>query len=153
MCVDDNLKEMVYHFFFVFSRFEFALKEAGYRRKGKYESVEADWPKFKTDYEATYAADYSAQELFKSPPRKQYLRNDNRLDWRDLSFGSKDSDLKKIISVIKTVRNNLFHGGKHGDSSWDDSVRVRFLLKNSISIIEILAELNNDVWTHYRGEY
>ncbi|AZF47913.1 hypothetical protein C4J86_2678 [Pseudomonas sp. R2-7-07] len=32
---------------------------------------------------------------------------------------------------MKTVRNNLFHGGKHDAAGWDDVEWMRFLITNS----------------------
>ena len=149
----DQLEKLVYRFFFAFSRLEFSLKESGYYRKDRFGGSEPNWQQFQKKYEKSYLADDSVRELFKNPPRKQIVNSRNNLDWEDLKFGSKDSELRKAISVVKTVRNNLFHGGKHGDKSWDDPKRVRFFLKRSITCLDCFSKLDASVQAHYRNEY
>jgi hypothetical protein len=43
--------------------------------------------------------------------------------------------------MLKTVRNNLFHGGKHGEAFWDDPTRVQALLSNAQPVLAELAAL------------
>jgi len=47
----------------------------------------------------------------------------------------------KVGTLIKTVRNNLFHGGKHGDVSWDDQDRMKVLLGLVLEILGEIAEI------------
>jgi hypothetical protein len=42
--------------------------------------------------------------------------------------------------LANTVRNNLFHGGKHGAAYWDDPARTQHLLEITISALNDLAE-------------
>ena len=153
MTDNDELKPIIYEFFFKFSRFEFALKEYKYRKPGKYNyNAEPDWNSFVNDFEKAYQASASATKLLQNPPRKQIIKNGN-LDWEDLSFGKSYSLLKKVTLSIKTIRNNLFHGGKHGDKSWDDTDRIKFLLVNGNGVIDHLASLHDELRAHYRDEY
>jgi len=46
-----------------------------------------------------------------------------------------------VVTLLKTVRNNLFHGGKHGDDGWDDPERILTLLELSIRVLDELADL------------
>lgn len=46
------------------------------------------------------------------------------------------------------VRNNLFHGGKHGHDQWDDPTRMRRLLKLTITVLSELAALGE-----FGGDY
>ncbi len=148
---DQQLKDLIYNFFFSFSRFEFALKETGYRNRDRYKTAVPDWKRFINDHENHYEIDESARRLIDHPPRKQIL-NDNMLIWQDITF-NRMSDLKKMSLIVKTIRNNLFHGGKHGERSWDDPLKVTFLLQNSIVVINKFSELNTDLKSHYRNEY
>lgn len=51
------------------------------------------------------------------------------------------SDLEKVVLSVKTVRNNLFHGGKHGAAGWEDPQRTHSLISMSRSVLENLVEL------------
>ena len=39
------------------------------------------------------------------------------------------------------MRNNLFHGGKHGSAYWDDPDRMRLLLPLSVTVLGELVTL------------
>jgi hypothetical protein len=149
----DDLRNLIYEFFFKFSRFEFALKEYKYRKPGRFnKNAEPDWKSFIKDFEKVYTPDEFADQLLTLPPRRQIIKNGN-LDWEDLSFNETDSLLKKVAISIKTIRNNLFHGGKHGDNFWDDPNRIKFLLENGNKVINHLSNLHDDLRSHYRDEY
>ena len=59
--------------------------------------------------------------------------------FRDVGFNPGASDLEKVVRLANTVRNNLFHGGKHGVDYWDDPARMQALLTNTIEVINDLA--------------
>jgi len=153
MCVNDELKELIYRFFFAFSRLEFALKEEGFHHRDRYGSAQPDWKRFINQYQGDYVLCESAIRLLRNPPRKQIINRNGDLSWRDLTFNPNCSELKKISLLIRAVRNNLFHGGKHGERSWDDPDRVRFLLENSLEVMDSIADLGVDIRSHYRNEY
>jgi hypothetical protein len=107
MINNDNLKNLIYDFFFNFSRFEFTLKVYKYRTPGRFNNnAEADWKGFIRDFEKAYKPCESANQLLSLPPRRQIIKNGN-LDWDDLSFNKDDSLLKRVaISIIHNVINN-----------------------------------------------
>ncbi|MGD0235188.1 MAG: hypothetical protein ABSC55_11715 [Syntrophorhabdales bacterium] len=145
-----NLKDLIYDFVFKFSRFEFALKEFKYRKPGKFDNnAEPDWTGFVRDFEGVYSPCQFARKLLEKPPRRQIIKDGN-LDWENLCFHKTNSWLKKVVLSIKTIRNNLFHGGKHGDKSWDDQVRITFLLENANRVIDQLSNLDPDLHEYYR---
>jgi len=45
------------------------------------------------------------------------------------------------VRYAKTVRNNLFHGGKHGSAYWDNPARMTLLLGTTITVLGELARL------------
>ncbi|WP_289537878.1 hypothetical protein [Pseudomonas sp. SO81] len=54
--------------------------------------------------------------------------------------------------MLKTLRNNVFHGGKSGGSGWDQPARTADLLDNGISelhALAVLAGLEADLWQKY----
>lgn len=153
MIDNDELKTIIYDFFFKFSRFEFALKAYKYRKSGRLSNnAEPDWNSFINDYERAYQPCEFAEQLLQNPPRRQVITNGN-LDWEDLSFQADHSLLKKVVFAIKTIRNNLFHGGKHGDKSWDDVDRINFLLTNGNWVLDQLSELDGNLRAHYLDKY
>jgi hypothetical protein len=75
------------------------------------------------------------------PPERQIVGERNGLTWKPVSTIDCKSDLEKIVRLVKTVRNNLFHGGKHGSDYWDDPERNIRLLSSSMAILDQLAVL------------
>jgi hypothetical protein len=72
-------------------------------------------------------------------PKRQVVGNGD-LPFVDLSFKLEPSDLGRI-RYAQAVRNNLFHGGKHGSVYWDNPARTRHLLEIVIRGLHELAEI------------
>jgi hypothetical protein len=137
-----NLSDLAFDFFYWFSRFEFALKESGYLKShapGK--NAEPGWKEFVDKWQSQYAASTEATFLLASPPERQIVLAGNALDWKPVDLGDCKSDLAKIVRLVNTVRNNLFHGGKHGGAGWDNPKRTEELLAASKAVLGQLAEL------------
>lgn len=99
-----------------------------------------------------YEIDIAAEELLANPPDVQVVDNGNAWRWSPLVFSDKQSDLSKITFILKTIRNNLFHGGKHGAEGWDEPDRVEFLLCRGIQVLNsfsVLARLESDYMRIY----
>lgn len=139
--IQDQMRDLTFDFFYRFSRFEFALKENGKVRRGPQDSAQPDWNAFVREHEAHYQVCHAARELLKSPPDLQKFNGPKSWEWSPLTFGEQDSELKKVVLAVKTTRNNLFHGGKHSAAGWDEPTRVRFLLSQSITVLDSLARL------------
>jgi hypothetical protein len=147
-------KQTVMEFFIVFSRFEFALKRTGYlkRHNGK---AEPDWRKFEMIHkdefdpekepELTEAWNY----IYRDPPQKQVVV-DGELDFEvDEQLKSK-SLFEKATIAVRTVRNNLFHGGKFPRSGIvDEPARKTALLKKCTLLLEEMLELDPKVKTEF----
>lgn len=139
--IEDELKGLAFDFFYWFSRFEFALKENGQVSPGPRNVAQADWRLFITDYEANYELDDAATELLDNPPDVQVIRDGSAWEWAPLTFDRDASELSKVVLAVKTVRNNLFHGGKHSAAGWDDPERVQFLLSRGMDVLNSFAKL------------
>jgi hypothetical protein len=104
-------------FFYCFSRFEFALKEAGFTKKDQ-ENAEPDWNNFARELKwkifEELRSDDSAKEIFERPPRKQVVCSDRKLSWcpKDPDFPARPESVQRLLEYVRRVRNNLFHGGK-----------------------------------------
>ena len=115
--ISENNKELVFEFFMVFSRFEYALKAARWANAGNNNTAEPDWNEVITKLEGEESAKSKDWEcvsdkagiLLTKPPKKQMLKG-RRLYWREA--GSSGSRSRKLIEAAKRVRNNLFHGAK-----------------------------------------
>ena len=151
--VPDDLRELVFSFFHKFSRFEFALKDAGKWRKGHGGAALPDWDSFLADHEATYQLTTAAAALVAANPKKQVVSDDEHsLEFRDLIFSENVSDLAKVSRLARTVRNNLFHGGKHDAEGWDNPARIRELLPLTSAVLDEFAHLAG-IGGDYEGAY
>jgi len=144
--VDSDLSILAFDFFYWFSRFEFALKENCYLKSHvPGEKAEPGWDEFTTKWREHYVASAEANALLAAPPQRQIVGANGCLDqtWNTVGLQDCKYDLEKIVRLVKTVRNNLFHGGKHGGESWDDPKRTRELLTIGHAILDQLAQLTS----------
>lgn len=101
-------KNSILHFILWFSRFEYAMKNSSFHRTNR-GYLEPDWTQL-TNYLADKPIPLSLRDtvilLTSNPPNRQI----NHHIWRPITG---DADWALLIDALKTVRNNLFHGGKH----------------------------------------
>jgi len=153
--IDSELKECAFEYFYWFSRFEFALKENKYlkdKRAGA--GAKSNWEEFRLKHQGNYVASNEARRLVDLHPKKQIVAENGGLEWRPVGFDHCDleSDLCRVITALQTVRNNLFHGGKHGDVDVDSKDRNVNLLTCSKIVLDQLAEMAGflgDYTRHY----
>lgn len=121
-------------FFSAFSRFEFALKRAGYLRNK--DVAEADWDKFADSLGAPFLEEVRgakcAEELLRQPPGKP-IRDGAQVDWRE---ARPVTDVRGLFIAVRQARNNLFHGEKFIGDGRKDS-RDRQLLTDALKILEL----------------
>lgn len=136
-----ELTTVAYDFFFWFSRFEFALKENHFLKSRVVGApAEPGWHKFVQSYQSEYALTATSARLIDAAPEQQVV-GAGGLNWRPVQFDPNASDLSKVVALLKTLRNNLFHGGKHGVKDWDDPARTAELLKLGRAALDELAQL------------
>lgn len=137
--IPDDLKGLAFDFFYWFSRFDFALKEAGFLRSKKDGAqADADWNGFIEKYCEGYRATPNAQALMDAKPQRQIVCA-GEVAFGDIIFEPGSSDLERVVRFLQTVRNNLFHGGKHGSDYWDQPERMQMLLLITIDVLGELA--------------
>lgn len=138
--------DLVRDFFVFFARFEYALKREG-MLKGNDKQAEADWdcyakrarhlfePNTSTSIKAS--VDY----LLAHPPEKQVVLS-GELRRAALSKDVSESNASYILRLVRTVRNNLFHGGKfpYPGGEIADTSRDRILLLHALTILEECAK-------------
>lgn len=85
----------------------------------------------------------------KNPPRKQvYL--DNRVIFVDQSIDNKQKKTQQLFLMIRTVRNNLFHGGKYLPDGEIEAGRNELLVKYSIIVLLASIKLNEKTYVSYQ---
>lgn len=140
--ITPQLNDAAFEFFYWFSRFEFCLKEHAYLKSvdpGK--KAEANWDKFVKRNRNAYALTPSALALLNTKPKQQIIAANAGLGWKELQFEANEYDLQKVTLLLRLVRNNLFHGGKHGEPGWDDPERTLRLLTQCRVVLDELAAL------------
>lgn len=150
--ITPSLQDAAFDFLFGFSRFEYCLKEKQFLKStdaGK--KAEPNWDKFVKKYRNGYAAGPGARALITARPRQQVVAA-NGLAWKELQFEANEFELQKVTLLLRLVRNNLFHGGKHGDKHWDDPESTTRLLKQSQVVLDELVELGG-FGNDYRRSY
>lgn len=102
----------------VFSRMEYALKASIKYAFGNGKEVKANWDGFANDIGKQFSAiddkefKDAVDYLLNHPPRKQILEN-SILRFADQEIEKKQTTAQQTLLMIRTVRNNLFHGGKY----------------------------------------
>ncbi len=148
---DECFKSLAFDFFYKFSRFEFALKEEqDFRKANDKNLTHYAWNAFINKHKNAYEISETGKFLLDKKPKKQICDENGNLNWETQSF--EKMDLEAVVRNIKTVRNNLFHGGKHDRGLWSDTDRNRELIIASTKILDQLSsllELKDD----YIGEY
>ena len=102
---------LCYKFMREFSRFEFALKQAGYSKQ-RGEQLIVDWRRFANEHQLVCNSDFTAVDyILHSPPRRQ-VKLAGTLGWKAMDAPPTPLSLLWLLDAAYVVRNNLFHGGK-----------------------------------------
>lgn len=133
-------KELTVEFLGTFARFEYALKRAGYV-EGNEKSIAAAWDRFAHDIasaapEMTKPVLACCTYLQSHPPKKQVLEND-RLVWKERG-PSGGSAIEEVLLSVRTVRNNVFHGGEFPEGQVTDPLRDEQLIKDCLAVLSTL---------------
>ncbi|MEM5299898.1 hypothetical protein VSR82_37215 [Burkholderia sp. JPY481] len=151
--ISSELSRLAFEFFFRFSRFEFALKENHYLQCTTVGAkAEPGWGAFSEKWRDNYEVSEEARRLLDDPPMRQVVGRGQELEWKPVTFAPKSADLDKVSQLLRVVRNNLFHGGKHGARDWDDQQRTESLLRSSLAILQQLVDLSG-LAQDYEGFY
>jgi len=145
--VDDEGRRLSLTFFVFFSRFEYALKRAGYLQHDN-SDARPDWTEFAKMWNDHFDSCetpelQAAVAYFEANPPKKQIVDGGRLEWSSVRPGSQ-LELERMLILVRRVRNNLFHGGKLQGAASDPS-RDRMLLSQSLAILQACVELDPDV--------
>lgn len=140
--ITGSLTQKAFQFFFWFSRFEAALKESGFlKSEARGATAEPSWERFVKTYAGNYALTESGKKLIELAPERQVVGNGKNLSWCPVGIDDCRTDLCKVVRMLKTVRNNVFHGGKSGGAGWDQPERTEELLDAATSELQALGKL------------
>ena len=143
-------RDVVFDFFWRFSAFECALKREGFLRSGHHENAEPDWDRFgqevrgRFDHVTTPHFHSAVESLQQLAPRRQKVR-DGRLVWELVRPSQGQSDEAFVLRLLRTVRNNLFHGGKYPDGPIDEIARDTAIIRAACTVLEGCYEVHAGV--------
>lgn len=150
---EDRLR--AYIFFLFFSRFEYALKRAGF--VGASDEAKADWEKVARQYprllaELTDGRFRAAIDYLRdSPPKKQIVSN-GRLAWETDRYTGL-FDIGRVLTLVCRIRNNLFHGGKFPEGPEDDTSRDRELLDAGLTVLQACLDADEHLRRYFLEEF
>jgi hypothetical protein len=138
-------------FFCLFSRFEFALKKAGFIRGNPGQAAWPDWstfglqPKIQKLYQGlTQRA--SVRYIIDHPPKRQIVSEYGgklHLEWQD--WIGRVENMEMLIEAVRQTRNNLFHGGKSATEPVERAERNEQLIDAAIEILRAMLLANENV--------
>jgi len=145
--------ELACEFLAVFSRFEYALKSTKYAN-GTENKVEPWWDRYANDVndafnEITDKVFLEAVEfLLERPPRKQVL-SEGRIGFKEQAIDNNQTKANQVFKMIRTVRNNLFHGGKYLPNREIEEGRNEHLVQCSLLVLKACVHLHPQVGQSY----
>lgn len=143
--LDKNILKASLEYLFWFSRFEYTLKKERHLRSHKIGSkAEPDWFEFRDKYFNKYSLTVHSKKLIALKPHQEIIENsDLDLCWEEVPQCQDKNPLCTIINLLKAVRNNLFHGGKHTSENEESKKRNLELIEVSILVIQEIAKINH----------
>lgn len=145
--------ELACEFLAVFSRMEYALKATRYASEGE-GRVTVSWDRFANDIDEIFCRvtdeDFTTavHYLLTQPPRMQ-MRQDGVLLFVDQAIDEHQSRAQQTLHMVRTVRNNLFHGGKYLPDGEVEQGRNQVLVQNSLIVLQHCVRFEEGVWQCY----
>lgn len=133
-------RDLVLDFFWKFSAFEHALKTGRYLTVGKDKTAEPDWRRFGREIRGQFGKISTPEfrravdKLQRIAPQRQIVR-EGQLGWEPVIRGKSDSEEEFTLRLLKTARNNLFHGGKYPEGPIDEIERNQDILRAALTIL------------------
>ncbi len=141
--------ELACEFIAMFSRMEYALKSTHYA-VGNAKKVEPAWDIFANHIDQDFLAlthpdTVDARNyLLSHPPRKQVLQG-KKLAFVDQVIDHNQATTQQVLLMVRTIRNNLFHGGKYSPQGEQEVGRNQLLVGHGLHILRACSKLDADV--------
>jgi len=145
--------ELATMFIAVFSRMEYALKSTKYAI-GDESRVDPAWDRFANDIDTEFnnieneQLSQAVTFLLTDPPRKQVL-NGARIQFVNQVIDPNQRSTQQLIRMVRTVRNNLFHGGKYLPDGEVEEGRNQRLVEASLAVLLACVSLDDEVSSSY----
>jgi hypothetical protein len=147
-------RDLVFQFFVKFSVIECALKRSGFLqpqegKNARHSEAKANWKKFADHFRPNFhrvrtkGFSEAVQTLIKESPKKQIVK-DKQLAWAEVDRPENVSDHEFVLLLVRTVRNNLFHGGKYSEPE-AEVARNKKILEASLVVLDACIELDPDI--------
>jgi len=142
-------RELACEFLAVWSRMEYALKATLYARPTR-SGVDPRRDKFANDINGEFLLQQDAEfrtavdYMLASPPRKQVLL-DAGLKFEDQAIDGNKARAQQTLLMVRTVRNNLFHGGKYLPDDKQEQGRNERLVLCSLVILKKCSTFHGQV--------
>ena len=133
---------------------EYALKATGHVQNNNGDA-RANWDTFANSisdgFERIEDDDFkrAVKYLNERPPFKQVIRK-GRLGYEERTRDNRQSRAALVLLSVRTVRNNLFHGGKFLPAGELDEGRDETLVQHSLTVLKHCVDLSREVGTHYQ---
>ncbi len=132
---------------------EYALKASDFASENE-GRVAAQWDRFAIEVDAAFSEidDEEFAEavgyLLQNPPRKQ-VRRDGALTFEGQVTDTKRKTAQQALLMVRTVRNNLFHGSKQSPGGETEEGRNHALVRYSLVVLRHCTQLNTGVRRRY----
>jgi len=129
-----------------FSRFEWALKRAGFAKmRGRQISIRRrSFAREHSGAKLPHPLTGGLAYLILHPPKQQVLEDD-ALVWQDMPEAPEPPTLEWLLDAAYVVRNNLFHGGK----TISRPARDNQLLQAAEDVLRLALECDENVRRYY----
>lgn len=139
--------DQAHAFLVLYSRFEFALKNAGFlERKKEGVNAKADWRHFASHLPPDFfpAARQIAPDYVSDPPRKEVVGPDGAPVFEADGVTACCAD--SLLILVGRVRNNLFHGGKNPRAAKPaERDRDRALIAQATEVLKLALSMHAGV--------
>jgi hypothetical protein len=150
-------RNLITEFFFVFSRFEYALKRTKFLKSDR-DHAETDWDAFAAKIKQHYDPNETPElaravsYLLSSPPKRQIVEEDKSLGW-EKDKGGNDTSIHRVLVLVRRARNNLFHGGKYPLEPLPEPARDTQLLESSMIVLTACLGWHEEVRRRYMSDF
>lgn len=135
-----------------FSRMEYALKSSGDFADGDADGIDPAWDRFANSINDAFCAikhkEFQAAIAFLliEPARKQI-----HTGFGPLVLDANQTQAQRTLLVVRTVRNNVIHGGKIQPEGEKEKGRNEKLVASSLTVLRHAADLNEKVRAKYHA--